>query len=234
MSNPINNGPAPTPTASIQPVSPGVQGPNPFYYLSPASLMAYIEQELQHIDTGINKELNAIRGKNDLAQKLSESTAYLEKMKGLQGKPGGNEYYKKAFGVCSDGKLAVKAQHPNSPFFLPTQGPDPEAKASHEAAMKTLQETADGLRAEGYEEQALQVEAAMQKLDDGYLTDGMSQVQAALESIKSVGDGLGRSNQLSMINLQQSMELRSRALTFVSNALKAMDAPADQAVRNMV
>lgn len=236
MSNNVSNGPSPTPTSSIKPLSSAVGSPAPFYFLTPEALMAYVEQELEHLDTNIGKEMNAIKSRNNLAQNLSEATAYLEHMKQVQSSGKGNEYYTDAFGVCENGKLATRAQNPDVLFVIPApgQGPDPQAQAEHQAAMATLQETANELRAQGYEQQALQMEAAMQKLNDGDLTAGIGVVQTAIDSIDKVGSGLTRSNDMSMINLQQFMERRSRALTFVSNALKSMDAPADQAVRNMV
>lgn len=234
MANTISNGTTPPPDFQIYTSGPKPSGPNPFYFLSPDALMSYIEQELEQIDRGVFKEMEAIKLKNELSQKLSSSTSFLESLKNMAGKPSGDKLYQEVFGQTSSGGNGSPAANGGTQVTLLLNQPVAEVRDSFKESVAELKDAAAALRAQGHEEEAKQLETLAGKIEAGHLVSVTGEINAALSSIKNAGESITRSNDLSMINLQQSMERRSRALTFISNALKAMDAPQNQAIRNMV
>ncbi len=238
MSNAIPNGSTPTPGASFNTPTLGLSqlsGPTPFYFLSPDALMAYAEQELRHIDRGVMKSMDEIRSKNKLADKMSSATTFLEKMETKAGAETSSDYMGQVFGI-KGGKVASEANNNavTSKDQLDTPW-DVDVKAAHDASMAQLKEAAAELRDAGFHAEANDLDQVIADLDIGLMgNDTKAKIKDALTSLKNVGTTLTRSNDLTMMNLQQSMQRRSRTLTFVSNALKSMDAPQDQAVRNMV
>lgn len=213
------------------------------HVLTPDSLMAFVEYQLGKLDADLINDMNTIEKKKAMIEDLQTMAAKFKEF-GEKGIPknalGGVQYQVvnsktnevSYFGTKAEAEAHKKAIEAWGSQAKVNELTTPEAAAAAQDLLKHCNKVialGDQLGNPELVKEAKNMKAALES--------GAAISAAAMESmgatLEAAASKLNSSAEMTMIRMQQTMQDRSRILMFVSNALKAMDEPMDQAVRNI-
>lgn len=233
-----------------------------YVYLTPEAMLAHVEQQLHEKDQAILSHMQNVEAKKKIAETLStlgaEVTAIAEGIGNLpagalqggtivvsggfcekkefpntpEGKKEADEYFAKLKAEYDEAKKNNSSYIPQMPSKVEV-GATPEQQAKAQAVVDKCNDLAEKAEAAGLDNLAQEYRQLAKKIENGEPVT-KEQLTELAKKCETFATSLTSSAEMTMIKMQQLMQDRSRLLTFVSNALKAMDEPADTAVRNMV
>lgn len=226
-----------------------------FVYLSPEGLMAYIEGQLQSLDDKIFNHMKEVEGRRKAADALGEVSAILKQCeKSAEGKYLENlkyEAYGKSqvfYGKDANGKpKAWGDEHSNTPDGLKQlealqksipgsqikeiSPGSPEAKKQYEAVVSQFYNAAEKLKAQGYDDLAKKCEDLAKALEAGNVPSADT-IAGLVTQVESTMSSLSSSSEMTMIQLQELMQQRSRTIMFVTNAMASMNEASRKIIEN--
>lgn len=218
-----------------------------FVYLSPESLMAYIEGQLQSLDDKIFNHMKEVEGRRKAADALGEVSAILKQCeKSAEGKYlenlklkawGTSEIYinGKPTGVVHSnspaGKKLLQAKCAGGAEIKQIEPKDDEAMAQYQAVVSQFYNAAEKLKAQGYNDLSKKCEDIAKALEAGNVPSADA-VAGLITEVESTMTSLSSSSQMTMIQLQELMQDRSRTVMWVTNAMASMNEASRKIIDN--
>jgi hypothetical protein len=220
-----------------------------FVYLSPEALISFVEQQLNSLDEKIFAHMKEIDQRRKTADSLGEVSGilkecekagegkYLEDLKQkahgevtAYQKYNGLEVPVKTHSNTPEGMALLKKQCPGA-VIKETKPGDAEAKAKYDQIKQQFQAAAEKLAAAGYGSLAQKCQDIADGLANGKVPSSAA-ISGLATEVERTMSSLSSSSEMTMIQLQELMQQRSRAVMFATNTMASLNEASRKIIEN--